>query len=107
MFINTLIYASASDVFVNMTLEDTFPTVNIESLACGTPVVTWEVGGSPEIADSATGITVKRHSVTEIYGAVKRITQEEKPSSACINRAKACFDRKTMIDKYMKIYTEI
>lgn len=39
---------SKSDVFVNPTLEDNFPTVNLEALACGTPVITFDTGGSPE-----------------------------------------------------------
>ena len=39
---------SAADVFINPTLEDTFPTTNLEALACGTPVVTFQTGGSPE-----------------------------------------------------------
>lgn len=42
---------SQADVFVNLTYADTFPTVNIESLACGTPVITYNTGGSPEIVD--------------------------------------------------------
>lgn len=37
-----------ADVFVNPTLEDNFPTANLEALACGTPVVTFRTGGSPE-----------------------------------------------------------
>ena len=32
---------SAADVFVNPTYEDTFPTVNMEAEACGTPVITY------------------------------------------------------------------
>lgn len=39
---------TAADVFVNLTLEDTFPTTNLEALACGTPVITFNTGGSPE-----------------------------------------------------------
>lgn len=39
-----------ADVFVNPTLEDTYPTVNLEAIACGTPVVTYNSGGSPESA---------------------------------------------------------
>lgn len=42
-------YYSAADVFVNPTYDDTFPTTNIEALACGTPVVTYRAGGSPEL----------------------------------------------------------
>ena len=41
---------TAADVFVNPTHQDTYPTVNLEARACGTPVVTYDVGGSPESA---------------------------------------------------------
>lgn len=40
-------YYSMADVFVNATLEDNFPTTNLEALSCGTPVITFETGGSP------------------------------------------------------------
>ena len=46
---------SAADVFVNPTKEDTYPTVNMESIACGTPVITFKAGGSPEIVDDSCG----------------------------------------------------
>lgn len=39
---------SAADVFVNPTHEDNYPTTNLEAAACGTPVVTFRIGGSPE-----------------------------------------------------------
>lgn len=39
---------SAADVFVNLTYEDTYPTVNLEAQACRTPCVTYRTGGSPE-----------------------------------------------------------
>lgn len=39
---------SASDVFVNLTYEDNYPTVNLEAQACGTPCFTYETGGSIE-----------------------------------------------------------
>lgn len=41
------IYTTA-DVFLNLTYEDTYPTVNLESQACGTPCITYRTGGSPE-----------------------------------------------------------
>lgn len=41
---------TAADVFVNPTHQDNFPTVNLEARACGTPVITYDVGGSPESA---------------------------------------------------------
>lgn len=39
---------TASDVFLNLTYEDTYPTVNLESQACGTPCITYDTGGSVE-----------------------------------------------------------
>lgn len=41
---------STADIFVNPTLEDNYPTVNLEAIACGTPVITFDTGGSPESA---------------------------------------------------------
>nr|WP_288723120.1 glycosyltransferase [uncultured Sellimonas sp.] len=43
---------SASDVFLNPTLQDNYPTVNLEASACGTPVITYDTGGSPESANT-------------------------------------------------------
>ncbi|HQM06653.1 MAG TPA: glycosyltransferase [Bacilli bacterium] len=37
---------TAADLFVNMTYEDTYPTVNLEACACGTPVATYQTSGS-------------------------------------------------------------
>ena len=39
---------SAADVFFNPTLEDNYPTVNLEAEACGTPVITYDTGGCRE-----------------------------------------------------------
>lgn len=41
------VYAAA-DVFFNSTVEDNYPTVNLEAEACGTPVVTYDTGGCAE-----------------------------------------------------------
>lgn len=42
---------TAADVFVNLTYEDTYPTVNLEAKACGTPCITYRTGGSVESVD--------------------------------------------------------
>ena len=52
------IYSSA-DVFVNPTLEDNYPTVNIEAEACGTPVITYDVGGCKETIINKNSIAIK------------------------------------------------
>lgn len=69
---------SAADVFVNATREDTFPTVNIEALACGTPVVTFDTGGSGEIIDESCGIKVPKNDTKALTDAILHI-KESRP----------------------------
>ena len=42
---------TAADVFVNLTHEENYPTVNLEARACGTPVITYDTGGCRETLD--------------------------------------------------------
>lgn len=97
------IYSSA-DVFVNPTKEDTFPTVNIEALACGTPVITFDAGGSAEIIDETCGYVVKKDDVSSLENEIKRITASAPFSQEnCRIRAKK-YDADEKYDEYMKLY---
>ena len=61
---------SAADVFVNLTYQDTFPTVNLEAIACGTPVVSYITGGSCEAFDVNSGIAVAQGDIEGVKRAV-------------------------------------
>ena len=50
---------TAADVFFNPTLEDNYPTVNLEAEACGTPVVTYDTGGCGETVGRGDSRVVK------------------------------------------------
>lgn len=52
---------SIADIFVNPTLEDNYPTVNIEAIACGTPVITYDTGGCKEQINDKTGYVCKNY----------------------------------------------
>jgi glycosyltransferase involved in cell wall biosynthesis len=58
-------FYTLADVFFNPTLEDNFPTVNIEALACGTPVFTFKTGGSPECIKNGCGKVVSEDNMIE------------------------------------------
>jgi putative colanic acid biosynthesis glycosyltransferase len=98
---------SAADIFVNATREDTFPTVNIEALACGTPVITFETGGSPEIPDNSCGVVVPCDDVGAMESAICHII-EERPftQEACRKRAEM-FDMNDKFAEYVKLYQEL
>lgn len=100
-------FYTMADVFVNPTREDNFPTVNIEALACGTPVVTFNTGGSPEIIDETCGSVVECDDVDSLKKEIIRVC-EEKPYSAeaCITRAKQ-FDMNDKFKEYVKLYESI
>lgn len=61
------IYTTA-DVFLNLTYEDTYPTVNLEAQACGTPCITYRTGGSPESVPKDNVV-----DVGDIDGVIKKV----------------------------------
>jgi len=97
------IYSSA-DVFANPTREEVLGLVNVESLACGTPVVTFDTGGSPECIDESCGSVVPCDDVNAMEKEIRRIC-EKKPFSleSCVNRAK-CFDMEARFEEYVELY---
>lgn len=102
------LYATA-DVFVNPTWQDTFPTTNLESLASGTPVITYDTGGSPEAVDNATGIVVSKGDIAGLFSAITAITGEGKSkwSAACRQRALQLFNRVDRYADYLRLYETI
>lgn len=102
------IYSSA-DVFVNPTLEDNFPTTNLEALACGTPVITFDTGGSSESIDDKTGIIVEGKSLAELYKSISMIKANSKSQyrDECINRAINYFDKNDRYIDYILLYEDL
>lgn len=86
---------TAADVFVNPTREDTYPTVNMEAIACGTPVITFDVGGSAESAGNGAIIVTKDD--------VKRMSEEIEKLS--INNTELPLERKRldMYNRYIEV----
>lgn len=84
---------SEADLFVNPTREDNYPTVNMEAIACGTPVLSFNTGGSPEIIDETCGSIVEVDDIDTLENEIIRIC-EMKPYSfeMCLTKAKT-FDK--------------
>ena len=100
------IYTTA-DLFVNPTREDTYPTVNIEALACGTPILTFKTGGSPEIIDETCGSVVDVDDISTMEREIIRILKDKPYSKeACLKKAKT-FDMNDRFEEYVELYEEV
>lgn len=102
-------FYTGADVFLNPTYNDTFPTTNIEAIACGTPVVTYQTSGSPEIIDNKTGIAVPRGDVKALILAIETCCQNGKAyySEACVKRAHDLYDKDERFMDYVRLYEEL
>lgn len=96
-----------ADVLVNTSHADTFPTVNLEALSCGTPVVTYATGGSPEAVDAWTGIIVPCSDVQAMAKALFWLKNTPLSRSDCRRRALKYFDKDKCFDKYIDLYEDI
>ena len=95
---------SMADIYVNLTLEDTFPTTNIEALACGTPVITYRSGGSAESIDDTCGIAVERNSVQGVVAAIDTILSQKGiayTSEECVRHA-MLYDKEVRFEEYIR-----
>ena len=98
---------TAADVFVNPTREEVLGLTNIEANACGTPVVTFRSGGSPECIDGSSGIVVEQEDLQAMLDAIRHIC-EEKPFLAEVCRARAkLFDKNDRLVEYVRLYESV
>lgn len=99
------IYSSAN-VFLNPTYVDNFPTTNIEALACGTPVVTYDTGGSPESIDHLTGHTVEKGDYLSLlkYARDLSIQDRDAIATSCRERAINLFDSQERFQEYVNLF---
>ena len=95
---------SACDVFVNPTREEALGLTNIEANACGTPVITFNTGGSPECVDKDSGIVVAKNDIDAIEKQVISLCENNTFSKEnCINKAKE-FDKNQKFREYIDLY---
>ncbi|MBQ2153954.1 MAG: glycosyltransferase, partial [Oscillospiraceae bacterium] len=89
-------FYSMADVYLNPTYEDNYPTTNLEAIACGTPVVTYATGGSPESA-ILYGTVVQKGDVEALHLASTSIESSVAPDPIQLNVAIA-------LRQYLRMY---
>jgi glycosyltransferase involved in cell wall biosynthesis len=107
----SLIY-SAADVFVIPSLQDNLPNTVLESMACGTPVIGFAVGGiSDMIRDGRTGLLVPPQDVAGLRNAMVRLIRD---SSARVSMSEESrriavdeYSRELQVQRYSELYKSL
>ena len=102
-------YYSVSDVFLNLSLEESFGKVSAEALACGTPVITNNLTANPELVGENCGFIVESQNPIEILKYIKDIRSKGKAyySEYCINYARENFNKNERISDHIVLYKSL
>lgn len=100
---------SQADVFLNLTYFDSFPTTNLESLACGTPIITYRTGGSTESVSKETGFVVEQGDIEGVVNSINTIRNrgKEQYSDQCRKRAMDLYNKEERFEDYIKLYESL
>lgn len=94
-------------VYVNPTLEDNFPTTNLEALACGTPVITFRTGGSPESITSSCGIVVEKGNLKALADAIRSLDNTTSISAESCRSQALLYNKNKCFQEYVTLYHNI
>ncbi len=102
------LYASAT-VLVNPTWQDNYPTVNLEAIACGTPVVTYRTGGSVESVTDGTGAVVEQGDVDGMLARVREFAAADRAltTARCREYALQHFGKTKCYKNYIQLYEDL
>lgn len=99
-------YYNMADVFINLTYDDNYPTVNLEARACGLPVITYDAGGSPESAgNDAIVVPVGNH--IRVYEEIMNLYNKQINSHNVIHEKQENVSNKRMLDEYINLIYNI
>ncbi len=99
---------SLSSVFINTTYEDNFPTVNLEALACGCPVITYKTGGSVEVVKEENGKVVEQGNIEDMLNTILFCSENANYDRNKISElATVEFNRHTMSEHYLECYKQL
>lgn len=102
-------FYNEADVLINPTLEDNYPTSNLEAISCGIPVITYDTGGSPESIGEGCGFKVPKKRIDLLYEKVQEIKKNgsEFYRNKCRNFALENFDQKIKFKQYLDLYQSL
>lgn len=97
---------SSSDFYLNPTREENFPTTNLEALACGIGIITYNTGGSPEIVDKDTGIVVDKDDYNSLITIICSLERKPFNADKCRKRALQ-YEKEKKYKEYVELFEAI
>ncbi len=103
---------SACDIFVAPSLEDNLPNTVLESLACGTPVVAFDIGGMPDMIEhKKNGYLAKAYEPEDLASGIEWMLSDEIIRGALSREARLKaekeFDINLLAQKYLDLYKAV
>jgi glycosyltransferase involved in cell wall biosynthesis len=103
---------NACDLFVITSMIDNFPSVVLESLACGTPVAGFDVGGVHDMVDAGrTGVLSRLGDTDDLATTMGAILKDERKlidmRSHCRDRAVRDYSRTIQASRYLELYQQL
>lgn len=100
---------TTADLFLNLTYEDNFPSTNLEAMACGTPVLTYNTGGSPEAVTNETGFVVQQGDLQTVCKIIKYLKTDSKLkyTQSCRRHVENYFNKNDRFSDYIDLYENI
>ena len=97
-----------ADVYVSLSLEETFGLPTAEALSCGTPAIVLNSTACPEVVDKNTGIVLEKYSTEALIDAVRHLANRKAEiSDYCVKRVKDCFSVGRMVESYCDLYDSV
>lgn len=105
-------YYAASDLFIFPTLADNLPFVILESLACGTPVISFRTGGVPEMVEHMkNGYIAGYEDVNDFVNGVKAFLDDQNLMYAAGKSGRELIEREFTLEKclenHIKLYEKV
>lgn len=97
---------TAANVLLNPTLEDNFPSTNLEAMACGNPVITFRTGGSVESIPWRVGVVVEQNDMNGIIDALREVRKMDSNETErlCLHHSRGSFNKDDRFADYVSLY---
>jgi len=103
---------SAADVFVLPSTQENLPNTLIESIACGTPCVTFNIGGMPDIIEhQKNGYLAQPYKIEDLAQGIAWVLENkercQKLSARAREKVEQEFTLEIQASRYLSLFTNI